>query len=155
MEQDIPDDQDKAVNRLLLESVETANYERISLCLKKGADINTRNAQGRTPLMLAVWHERPELAQFLLTRQPDLFLKDNGGKNAFDLIAEVREASRRESITDIMLRALPDRARRKGASPAEAAALAEAANDLATASDISVPRPVTFTPKSGKGGFKL
>ena len=154
---DIPEEQAKVVDRLLLESAEAANYERINLCLEKGADIDARNANGRTPLMIAVWNERTELVQFLLGKAPALFLRDNSGKSAFDLIADVRDGGRREAITDLLLRALPDHARRAG-TPVEAAALAEAEAKeapVATGSDITVSKPLVLPRRTDPKGFRL
>src|SRR5947209_7848710 len=111
------DEQAKVVDALLLEAVSGNNYQRIALCLQKGADINARSAQQRTPLMMAVWKENPDMVEYLLKKGPALFLKDSDGKNAYDLIADCRDATKRESITNIMLRALPDHARRGAANP--------------------------------------
>ena len=88
--EEFTEDQAKVVDQLLLQAVESADGSRIDLCLRKGADIDARNGQGRTPLMLAIWHENPNLTEFILARKPSLFLKDNGGKSAFDHIADVR-----------------------------------------------------------------
>lgn len=158
------DEQAKIVDALLLQAVEQADYQRIDLCLQKGADIDTRNDRGRTPLMMAVWLDNPTLVQFLLARQPSLFLKDNSNKNAFDLLANVSDVTKRQKITNILLQALPDHVRKRTSNPVEAAALAEAevavqpANDtgnVATATDITVSKPLVLPARHPPKGFSL
>ncbi|MBI1215053.1 MAG: hypothetical protein GC185_04440 [Alphaproteobacteria bacterium] len=152
------------VNQALLEAVDAANYERIDLCLKKGADINTRNGSGRTPVMMAVWKENPALLQFILNRKPDLFLKDGSGKTAYDLLKSANDKAAMQKMTDILLRALPD-APPKNAAPEAASEAGKGFNDVATREEIRVARPLTLSPKDDRkgdgrkkndgGGFKL
>lgn len=160
--EEFTEDQAKVVDQLLLQAVESADGSRIDLCLRKGADIDARNGQGRTPLMLAIWHENPNLTEFILARKPSLFLKDNGGKSAFDHIADVRDGAKRTTITNVMLRALPDHVRKRGGTIAEAATRAEAevkdvvVNDnVATAADITVSKPLSLPPRQNPKGFSL
>jgi ankyrin repeat protein len=167
-EEDISEDQKKVVDAMLLEAVESVNYERIDLCLAKGADIDTRNANGRTPLMMAVWKDDAELVAYVLGKNPALFLKDSGGKSAFDLLPEVRDASVRDEIGTLLLQALPDHVRRKVSDPAEIAEAvrnmpeppenyAEAGIDVSTQHDVSLSKPVALGGKKKKppGGLRL
>jgi ankyrin repeat protein len=151
-------EQEKVADQLLIEAVDALNYDRIKLCLKKGADINARNGSGFTPLMTAVWKENAYLVEFILARQPDLFARDGRGRSAFDLLSEVRDSGARSTITDTLLRALPDHARKQGATPVQAAAIAEAEAsekpDVTTSVDIKV-HPLTVIPKNPPKGFKL
>ncbi len=101
-------EQRRIVNENLLQAVEAYNSDLINLCLQKGADINTRNIDGRTPLMMAVWKDNTSLVRFILSKRPDLFLKDTTGKTAYDLIKNVTDADTKRAITLVMLQALPD-----------------------------------------------
>lgn len=160
------DDQAKVVDALLLQAVEQRDYDRINLCLQKGADINAVNAgDGRTPLMMAVWAEAPPLVEFLLAKKPALFLQDNAGKNAYDLISDCRDEVKRRKITDLMLRALPDHVRGGAENPAEAARLAEEfaaaaapapdTGNVTTGADITVSKPLALPPRHSPKGFSL
>lgn len=158
--EEFTEEQAKVVDKLLFEAVEEINADRIRLLMKKGADINARNAQGRTPLMSAVWKDSVPMVQLLLTFKPRLFLRDNDGKNAFDLIASVRDTNQKEAITHFMLNALPDHVRNKASGPAEAAALAQAASaedppNVTTGADITVSRPIAFPTRNNPKGFSL
>ncbi len=160
---DIDPEQAKIVDAMILQAVSDVNYERVDLCLKKGADIDARNGQGRTPLMMAVWNENPSMVQYLLARRPSLFLKDSSNKTAFDLITDVRDAAKRQKITDILLSALPDHVRKRAASPQQVAALAEAdaqareksMSDVTTSADITVSPPIVLPRRNPPKGFTL
>lgn len=101
-------EQRRIVNENLLAAVDKYDTDIVNLCLQKGADINARNGDGRTPLMIAVWKDNPSLVRFILSKQPDLFAKDNSGETAYDLIKRVNNADTRRNITVIMLQALPN-----------------------------------------------
>lgn len=71
-----------------------ASAEMISLLLDAGADINARDAQGNTPLMLAVWRlygggepysPSDKMGLLLLDRGADAFLTNKEGRNAADM----------------------------------------------------------------------
>lgn len=57
------------------------------LCLAVGEDINARNGEGRTPLMLAI--NRLTHFQTILQFKPDLLIKDREGKTVFDIAKEL------------------------------------------------------------------
>ncbi|MDE1151297.1 MAG: ankyrin repeat domain-containing protein [Micavibrio sp.] len=168
-------EQDKITDSFLLDSANEANTDRIDLCLKKGADINARNADGRTALIIAARKQNAYLARFIVNRGPDLFARDNAGLNAYDYAKKIDNFNTRQEITDILLNALPNRIRQAAPSADAAMHLAEkAANDtkaaafngMATQKPVTAVRPVTFGPKDdrddvqtqqkpGAGGFKL
>lgn len=159
-DEEFSDEQAKVVDKMLIEAVEEFNADRIRLLIKKGADINARDSRGRTPLMAAVWKDHVETVRLLLTFRPKLFVKDNEGKNAFDLIASVRDANAKAAITGLLLNALPDHVRNRASGPTEAAALAQAASaddppNVTTGADITVSKPIAFPPRQGQKGFSL
>lgn len=139
------EEQRKVVNLELLAAVEATNYDRVTLCLKKGADINTRTADGTTPLMKAVWKENPTMVRFLVQKNANILLRNTAGKNAFDLNNQTRVGSNKEQITDILLGGLPDLAR-KAPTVVEAVRIAEVHaaeqnNDTAAKQDGQIPPP--------------
>lgn len=142
-------EQRKVVNLELLNAVEAVNYDRVTLCLKKGADINTRASDGRTPLMRAVWKENAAMTRFLVQRGANILLRDNAGKNAFDINSQARDGNAREQITDTLLAGLPDLAR-QATSVAEAVRIAEG-HQAAAAQDNSRVDPAP----ARKSGFTL
>lgn len=110
--------------------------------------------------MAAVWKDNVATVRLLLTFRPKLFVKDNEGKNAFDLIGSVRDANDKAAITGLMLNALPDHVRNKASGPAEAAALAQAASpddppNVTTGADITVSKPIAFPARHNPKGFSL
>ncbi|MCC7036890.1 MAG: ankyrin repeat domain-containing protein [Alphaproteobacteria bacterium] len=146
----IDPEQRRIVNENLLAGVDAYNTDLINLCLQKGADINTRNADGRTPLMMAVWKDNPSLVRFILSKQPALFLKDNSGKTAYDLIKNVNNAEVKRTITMILLQAMPDAPPLRDPSVDEVIALAEAeaAKPQAAKERISAPKTASFGNKA-------
>ncbi|MEZ0225625.1 MAG: ankyrin repeat domain-containing protein [Alphaproteobacteria bacterium] len=159
-DEEFTDEQGKVVDKMLLEAVEEFNADRIRLLMKKGADINTRDGRGRTPLMAAVWKDNADTVRLLLTFRPKLFVKDNEGKNAFDLIASVRDAGQKATITGLLLNALPDHVRNKASGPSEAAVLAQAVSaddppNVTTSADITVSKPIAFPARHNPKGFSL
>lgn len=120
---DIPDarispDQQAVVDRFLLEAVSDYKYDRIDLTLKKGANINTQDDKGFTPLMRAVNLGDAYAVKFILARGPDPFVRDKYNRTAFDLLPNVRDVSVRNQMTDAMLAALPDAKRPAFVQPA-------------------------------------
>jgi len=171
-------EQDKVTDSFLLDAAGESNTDRIDLCLKKGADINARNSDGRTALMIAVRKPNAGLVRFITNRNPDLFVRDGYGKNAYDYAKAIDNYTARQEITDILLNALPNRIRQTAPSADDAMHLAEKAandtaasdpntkagafNNMATQKPVTAVKPVTFakeetgkTPKPGAGGFTL
>jgi ankyrin repeat protein len=57
--------------------------------VRRGAVIDARTSSGVTPLQLAVWHKRFEVAKVLVTAGASLDARDNRGQSAADeLIAQ-------------------------------------------------------------------
>jgi ankyrin repeat protein len=59
-----------------------ADLFTIDHLLVKGASLNVPDKEGNTPFMLAIIHRQSEMMQILLTRNPDLTLKNHQGKTA-------------------------------------------------------------------------
>ncbi len=64
----------------LLQAAFNGNAEAVKSCLDRGADVNSRNNNGATPLFLAAFQNRPDLVQLLLERGADSTIANNGGK---------------------------------------------------------------------------
>jgi ankyrin repeat protein len=85
--------------------VESDSVEALELLVQKGADINTRDNSGMTPLMLTAACGRPARVRALLALGADRTLKDAAGKTAYDHAgAHPNETQRAE------IRALLDKA---------------------------------------------
>ncbi len=68
----------------------------VSFLLESGADVNKKNHQGRTALMLAAKSDRTDLVMILLFFKADLHAKDNQGMTALD---HAKKDKRQEVIT--------------------------------------------------------
>lgn len=138
-------EQQRIVNEEMFTALDESNFdERLTLCFKKGADINARNADGQTVLMRSVWKESTARVRFLLRYGPDLFIKDHRNRTVFDLNKDTRNATARADITRMLLSAMPDRS----ANPAASVPVAETGNAL------DVPAAPARKGK-GPGGFRL
>lgn len=60
----------------------TTNIEQMSYLLKNKADINIKNSQGYTPLMLSVMKNNIDMVRLLLDYGADANILDNKGRNA-------------------------------------------------------------------------
>jgi ankyrin repeat protein len=155
--QQITPDQQRIVNEEMFAALDSSDFvNRIDLCLRKGADINARNEHSQTPLMRAVWKESPQRVRYVLGKKPDLFLKDSRGRTAFDLNKETRDVSFRDTITGLLMQAMPDGAPKQG----QAAPSVPAAAVPETGEDILLPPSVNIKnrkkPGGGpSGGFRL
>jgi len=65
------------------------NYKAVEELLKKGININQQDILGNTALHYAVETERPYLTYLLMTKNPDINLKNKEGKTAKDLANEI------------------------------------------------------------------
>src|SRR5262245_48464482 len=64
------------LNEQLLEAARTGNLQRVQELLNKGADIQTKNKYGTTPLFFAAAKGHLEVARFLLEKGADPNQKD-------------------------------------------------------------------------------
>lgn len=60
----------------------TTNIEQLSYLVKHKADINIKNSQGYTPLMLSVMKNNVDMVRLLLDSGADTKILDNSGRNA-------------------------------------------------------------------------
>lgn len=67
---------------------ESGNLELVKSFLQKGININSRNTEGATALMLATFKGHHELAFYLLQNNIDVTITDKGGFNALMLACE-------------------------------------------------------------------
>lgn len=81
-----------ALNRALLEAAEMGDVEGAKSALDAGADVNARNRDGATPLLLAadgsfIENVKPRLVRLLITRGADVQTRDKAGNTALMGIA--------------------------------------------------------------------
>lgn len=88
-------------NQQLLDAAANGDDEAVDDYLGEGADINTQNEKGQTPLILAVNGDRISTVRLLLEYEADIRIRDNYGRNA------VNYAARNTRILKL-LRAAPD-----------------------------------------------
>lgn len=63
----------------------SANIEQLQFLLKNGADLNIKNSQGYTPLMLAVIKNNIDMVRALLEAGVDISVTDNKGRTAKEI----------------------------------------------------------------------
>lgn len=68
--------------------IQLKSYDTAFRLISRGADINKRNAEGRTPLCLAIIENLDEAIQFLLDKGADPYIADNRGFDACDYAKE-------------------------------------------------------------------
>jgi len=73
------------MNKNLLESAKSGNFENVKRLLEMGADINTRNVWNGTPLYLACQHEHTAIVFFLLTKGANMHLTTDSGRTPLDI----------------------------------------------------------------------
>lgn len=64
------------------------SYEVVKLLISKGADVNARNSEGQTPLILAATNNRIELCKILVNAGALVNVKDNNGISPLNKAAE-------------------------------------------------------------------
>lgn len=63
----------------------SANIEQLQFLAKNGADLNIKNSQGYTPLMLAVLKNNIDMVRALLEAGADTSVTDNNGRTAKEI----------------------------------------------------------------------
>jgi ankyrin repeat protein len=86
---------EKPMLGLVIESAyPLADCEIIKLLLEHGADVNSIDLQGITPLMHAAWRASVDVIQLLLERGADSTIKDNYGRTALTVAIEKHSDTR-------------------------------------------------------------
>ena len=74
-------------------------FEAAQMLLENGAEVNTKDDWGSTPLMNAVYSEAGiEFAQLLLDYGADPTIKDSEGNTAYDYAVENKDAELRDLL---------------------------------------------------------
>jgi len=72
-------------NLALLDFSEIGKLAAMQEAISKGADVNIQDAEGRTPLMLAIEHRDPQLIALLLQKNPNMHIANKAGDDALVL----------------------------------------------------------------------
>ena len=73
----------QALNDGLIQAAERGDTPTVLQLLAKGADINARDARGRTPVMAATHGNRPDTVRTLIRAGADIDIQDNRKDNPF------------------------------------------------------------------------
>src|SRR5215471_11365847 len=68
-------------NEQLLQATQLEDKKAILALLQQGADINVRDAQGRTPVMIATYQHNTDMVRALLQAGADVNIRDNNKEN--------------------------------------------------------------------------
>jgi ankyrin repeat protein len=68
-------------NEQLLPATQRGDKEAVTKLLQEGADINVRDAQGRTPVMIATYQHNTDMVRTLLQAGADVNIRDNNKEN--------------------------------------------------------------------------
>jgi len=69
------------LNQQLLQATQREDKEAVLRLLQEGADINVRDAQGRTPVMIATYQHNTDMVRTLLQAGADVDIRDNNKEN--------------------------------------------------------------------------
>jgi|GEM_PF-4513477 len=76
----------------LLEAADHGFAGAAKVMLKKGANVNTRDKGGNTPLLLAVQENNIDVCEVLIEHGADVFAKNKNGMDALTLASRLRRA---------------------------------------------------------------
>jgi hypothetical protein len=82
-----PNDKPMDDNAALFLAASVGDVEKAKALIKKGADVNSRHADGARPLHAAVVNEKHDMVTFLLENGADVNAKNNSGETALIMIA--------------------------------------------------------------------
>lgn len=101
---------ERPLNRLLRMAVLAGVEPAVRMHVRRGDDLDARDGNGMTPLMLAASKNKPMICALLLSSGADAFLTDPSGRNALD-IAKAANASEAFSVLAVLA---PEPAEAKG-----------------------------------------
>ncbi len=73
------------INSQLIQAVKDGDIDQVKLLIAKGADLNTTDDKGGTPLHWAAYYNRKDIAKLLLMQGADLYIKDKYGLTPIDV----------------------------------------------------------------------
>jgi len=73
------------INSQLIQAVKDGNLDHVKILIAKGADLNTTDDKGGTPLHWAAYYGRKEIAEFLIMHGANLYKKDRNGLTPIDV----------------------------------------------------------------------
>ena len=118
--------------------------------LQQGVDIDVKNFNGNTPLMLAVKNRSTDRVKYFLSKGADPVAVNSRGEMVLDEARKLSTSySSRQEIIDMLVAALENPAEKTPPAPKPAAALQE------TTRDIQVLKPLALSPRKKGGGFNL
>lgn len=71
------------VKESFFQAAENGNIEDVSKFIQQGVDINSRDSQGRTAIMIATYENDPDMVQHLIEQGADIHIQDNLKNNPF------------------------------------------------------------------------
>ena len=78
----------------LVTAIRNADAQRIHKVLDNGADVNARDAEGNTPLILASFYASPECVELLIEKGADVNMANEAGATALIRAATSYEKTR-------------------------------------------------------------
>jgi hypothetical protein len=133
-----------ARNPALVAAAESGDVTAAEAALNAGADINARDANGRTALMIAAFGGKTDLIRFLISRHADVNLKDAQGRTAISIVLQ------NQPMPGSLPAPEPTAAARvTGAAQALVGAAAEVRSGMAEASRVHSRITATAIRKSG------
>ncbi len=151
---------------LLLQAIEQHNLENILHALSDGADINAKDAEGKTPLMLAAQCGGIEVVQLLIEQGANLKAKDKNGMTAFLISAAstynddpihklIATGSNNSNVVDYLLHINPELINEVNNKKWTALMLAVASNNMATISRLLHHDKISINAQNDDGNTAL
>lgn len=91
----------KLLNQLLFNAALTGNESLVIDVVKRNVQLNIRDNQGYTPLIVAVLYGYQNVVEALVLAGADLYIKDNAGRTALDYALQ----GKNKKITELLLQA--------------------------------------------------
>ncbi len=85
-------------DKKLLKAVKKRNIKKVKTLLEKDADINAKDEDGYSPLMISIYNE--EMLRVLLANDPDINAQNNEGKTALMLALKWNDAASVQLLLD-------------------------------------------------------